>query len=320
MATISSKRRQATTTVKTSKAPTIDPRTYPFTWLRALRLAVNFFFFLVINGALFGLAVTWLTLPVNAPPTPWTITNGTFYIVQLLFINAVIPFIPLATFFLIGGVFGRFFCGWTCPVGFYQELIAYLPVKKFYPTRKVNEAYSQIGIYFAGFIIIFMLFIGISRLYTIATTESSLATLGILAEDPLAALDPAATLMTFVSYMFFWDKIPFISAGVGNADILWFYIRLLIMIIVFLIPAFIPRAYCRYICPTGAVMGKFGQYSLIGLKRNPVLCNECGDCNSICPMGVRVMEYPEKIKDPMCIGCMDCAYICEEGAIQLKVL
>jgi polyferredoxin len=320
MATISSKKKVTQQTTKVSKAPTIDPNSYPFTWLRALRLAVNLFFFLIINGALVGIAVTWLTLPVNAPPTPWTITSGTFYIVELLFINAIIPFLPLATFFLIGGVFGRYFCGWTCPVGFFQDIIAYLPVKKYYPTKNANESNSVWGLYFAGFIIIISLFIGVSRLYSISTTETSLSSLGIISTDPLAALDPAATLVTFLSYMFFWDKIPFISANVGNADLVWFWLRLGIMAIVFIIPAFIPRAYCRYICPTGAIMGKFGKYSLIGLKRNPVLCNECGDCNSICPMGVRVMDYIDKIKDPMCIGCMDCAYACEEGAIQLKVL
>ena len=320
MATISSKKKKAINTSKTSKAPTIDPHEYPFTWLRALRILVNLFFALIINGAIFGLAVTWITLPVSAPPTPWTITSGTLYIVQEMFISMVIPFLPLATFFLIGGIFGRFFCGWSCPVGLYQELIAYLPVRKFYPNKKTNETYSEIGVWFAVIIIALSAFIGLSKLYSISTTQTTLDTLGIFGKDPLSALDPASTLITFISYMFFWNKIPYVSAGVVNADPLWFWIRLVVMIVVFLIPAFVPRAYCRYICPTGAIMGKFGKYSLIGLKRNPVLCNECGDCNSICSMGVRVMDYPDKIKDPLCIGCMDCAYACEEGAIQLKVL
>ena len=320
MATISSKRKQAISSQKQSKAPTVDPQSYPFTWLRAVRLAVNFFFFLLINGALFGLAVTWLTLPVAAPPTPFTITTGSLYIAQLLLINMVIPFLPLATIFLVGGIFGRFFCGWTCPVGFYQDLIAYLPIKKYYPTRKDNETYSVIGLYFAGLIVLIALFVGLSKLYSISTTDVTLNTLGILAKDPLSALDPASTLITFLSYLFFWNKIPYVSPNTGTPDIIWFWLRLLIMIVVFLIPAKIPRFYCRYICPTGAIMGKFGTISLVGIKRNPILCNECGDCNSICPMGVRVMEYPDKVKDPMCIGCMDCAYVCEEGAIQLKVL
>lgn len=319
MATISSRKKQALQPQK-SKAPTVDPQSYPFTWLRAVRLAVNLFFFLLINGALFGLAAVWLTLPVNAPPSPWRITTGSLYIIQLLIINGSIPFLALATMFLLGGVFGRFFCGWSCPVGFYQEIIAYLPIKKYYPTRKDNEMYAQIGLYFAGFVIIAALFLGLSRLYAISSTESTLKTLGIFAEDPLSALDPAATLMTYVPYLFFWNAIPYVSKNVGTPDYIWFWGRLLVLIIVFLIPAKIPRFYCRYICPTGAIMGKFGKYSLIGMKRNPVLCNECGDCNSICPMGVRVMEYPDKIKDPLCIGCMDCAYVCEEGAIQLKVL
>ena len=320
MATLSSRKKKAINSAKSSKSPLLDPRDYPFTWLRAFRIGVNFFFLLIINGALFGLALTWLTLPVNAPPTPWTITSGSLYIIQLMFINLFIPFIPLATFFLIGGIFGRFFCGWSCPVGLYQEIIAFLPFKKFYPNKKTNESYSEFGLYFAGFVIILSIFIGVSRLYSISTTEATLKTIGIFSQDPLSALDPASTLFTFLSYMVFWNKIPYITPGLTVADPLWFWFRLLVMIVVFTIPAFIPRFYCRYVCPTGAIMGKFGKYSLIGLKRNPVLCNECGDCNAICSMGVRVMDHPDKIKDPLCIGCMDCAYVCEEGAIQLKVL
>lgn len=322
MATVSSKRKQKKLqSSKVTKISKFDPHNYPFTWLRGVRISVNFFFLLIFNGALLGFAVTWLTLPVNAPPSPFTITEGSLYLIQLMLINGVLPFLPLAIIFLVGSIFGRFFCGWTCPVGFLQEILAYIPVKKVYPSKNNNESGSNIALYFVGGVLVFVLFVGITRLLSIESTELSLeSTFGVLAVDPLTALDPAATLFTFIPYMIFWDRIPGLSEFAGNPDILWFWVRLLIMIIVFTIPVFIPRAYCRYICPTGAVMGKFGKYSLIGIKRNPIICNDCGDCESICSMGVRVTDYADKVKDPLCIGCLDCVYACEEGAIQLKIL
>ena len=276
MATITSKRRQSKE--KATKSSTIskyDPHSYPFTWLRGLRLSVNLTFLLLFNGALFGFAITWLTLPVNAPPSPFSISEGTLYILTLLLINGIVPFIPLAIIFLVGGIFGRFFCGWTCPVGAIQEILAFLPVKKIYPSKTSNESGARIALYFVGGILLFVSFVGITRLLSIATTEADLeSTFGILATDPLAALDPASTLLSFIPYMIYWDRIPGISEFAGNPDLFWFWIRLTIMVVVFSIPAFIPRAYCRYICPTGALMGKFGKYSLIGIKRNPILCNE----------------------------------------------
>jgi len=322
MATTTSKRKQkATKASKASQLSKHDAHNYPFTWLRGLRISVNFLFLLLFNGVIFGFAITWLTLPVNSPPSPFTISEGTLYVLQLMLIEGIFPFIPLATIFLVGGLVGRYFCGWVCPVGFIQEILAFLPFKKIYPSKNSNIRGSEVALYFVGGVLVFVALVGLTRLLSIQSTEASLeATFGILAIDPLTALDPASTLLTFIPYMIYWDRIPGLSLLASNPDLLWFWVRLLIMLVIFAIPAFIPRAYCRYICPTGAVMGRFAKYSLVGIKRNPILCNECGDCESICPMGVRVMDYADKIKDSLCIGCMDCAYVCEEGAIQLKIL
>ncbi|MHA2365061.1 MAG: 4Fe-4S binding protein [Candidatus Hodarchaeales archaeon] len=297
-----------------------DPTTYPLTWLRVVRLFVQFIVLIVFSGALFGLAVTWLTLPVQAPPSPWSISQGTIYIFQLLVVNAIFPFIPLATFFLFGGIFGRFLCGWACPFGLIQELEALIPVKKIYPTKKTNESASEIAQFFAGALIILVAFIGISRVLGPPEVDNQLSsTFGIIAIDPLTALDPVATLLTFIPYILIGEP-NLIIENIRSLDI-WFWFRITVLLIVIIIPIFIPRAYCRYICPTGAIMGRFGKHSILGIVRNPTICNidNCNNCESICPMGVRILEYPDRIRDSMCIGCLDCAYSCQEGAIQLKI-
>lgn len=305
---------------KVDKVVKFSRDNYPFTWLRGLRLLVQFVVTLIFNGALFGLAVTWLTLPVQAPPTPWSITTGTIYVFQLLAINAVIPFMALAIFFLLGAIFGRFMCGWACPMGLVQELLALVPVRKYEPPSKTNKSWSELATLFAGSIIILVVFLGLAR--ALGSTEAQLTqTFYVFAEDPLPAIDPAAALFSFIPYMFYWNAFPAFDFGtLAGLDIFFFWGRLLVLFVILVIPIIIPRAYCRYICPTGAIMGRFNKYSILSINRNPVLCSDCGQCDNACPMGVRVSEWTDRVRDPMCVGCMDCAYACEEGAIQLKVL
>ena len=303
------------------KADTIirfDPTNYPLTWLRVVRLFVQF---VVSAVLLFGasiLTVTWLTLPVAAPPTSTSISQGALYILQLLVVNAVFPFLPLAFIFITGAIFGRLFCGWTCPYGFIQELLALLPVKKINVSKATNKALSEIAQYLAGGLIVFIIFIGLFELFGGSGAQNQLSeTFGILAVDPLTSLDPPATLFTFIPAIFQDDPARVID-NFGSLDI-WFWVRISILVFALIIPIFVPRAFCRYFCVIGAVMGKFQQHSLVAVQREAGKCNECTECESICPMGVKILDYPDRIRDSMCIQCMDCAYACKEGAIQLKI-
>lgn len=44
---------------------------------------------------------------------------------------------------------------------------------------------------------------------------------------------------------------------------------------------------CRYICPTGRLLGYVGQKSIITVRRDPVLClTSCTSCSAVCPLGL----------------------------------
>ena len=43
----------------------------------------------------------------------------------------VMPFLALGTLLSIGALFGSFVCGWACPFGYLQDLVARLPTPKF---------------------------------------------------------------------------------------------------------------------------------------------------------------------------------------------
>jgi len=78
-----------------------------------------------------------------------------------------------------------------------------------------------------------------------------------------------------------------------------------------LLNLWIPRFYCRFICPLGALLGVIARPSLWGIGKTGAKCNECAlcdvDCEGACnPMGpIRVSE---------CLMCMNCLDNCPNAA------
>jgi hypothetical protein len=69
----------------------------------------------------------------------------------------------------------------------------------------------------------------------------------------------------------------------------------------------IPRFFCRFVCPTGALLGVLGRGTLWSIGKTGAKCNECSlcdvDCEGACtPMGpIRISE---------CLMCMNCLDNC----------
>lgn len=75
---------------------------------------------------------------------------------------------------------------------------------------------------------------------------------------------------------------------------------------------FIYRAFCRFICPLGAIYGLFNRFALVGIRVNDDKCIHCGKCVAHCPMDVK------KVCDHECISCGKCIGVCPKNAISLR--
>jgi len=70
---------------------------------------------------------------------------------------------------------------------------------------------------------------------------------------------------------------------------------------------------CRYVCPTGRLLGFIGRKSIISVRRNDKLCLEkCNMCADVCPMGIS----PKLDESVNCTLCGECMVICPANCLK----
>jgi len=92
----------------------------------------------------------------------------------------------------------------------------------------------------------------------------------------------------------------------------------LILLGVILLNLVRPRFWCRYLCPSGALLGVFARWHFIKLKTDADKCDDCKLCSLHCPS--QASPYPDdKWKKAECFHCYNCASECSQDAIRLPL-
>ena len=293
------------------------------------RRVVQLLSFIFFSSIIFNLGVLPLLFPVL-----WTwgqklpSAGDAFTAVQLMFsgwnASIVFPWVAIASFVIVGILIGKSMCGWVCPFGFIQDLLGFLRRRQTDVSVRTHETMVYIK-YFVLVITLFMVTVfsaseitGISAGYQKA--------LGIFVYAPFTALSPSETLFASLPRMVHDFSVSvFSSKGVDVlADISslppLFWVQFAVMVLVLGFVVYVPRSWCRYFCPHGAIMAVMNTFSFIGLRREPYKCEKggCGHCVQVCPTRVPILDLPwEKFSHPECIYCMKCVDACEHKAIKL---
>jgi MauM/NapG family ferredoxin protein len=212
---------------------------------------------------------------------------------------------------------GRFFCAYVCPMG---SAIDFLDLlfwrRKNRPGIKNEAAWRRVKYFFL------FVFLG-----------SSLAGLTLA-----YLLDPLPFLTRFYTFFLYplaitllnlsLDLIRPVARGLGWMDLSYqsysqplFYMTLFTFLIfsgVVFLNRMVPRFWCRYLCPLGALLSFLSPLGLFKRRVSPE-CNECLKCVRNCPMGA-IEQDPRKTRLPECIQCRTCARICPKTAITFPPL
>jgi polyferredoxin len=278
------------------------------------RRIVQFLSFILFSAIIFNLGSLPLLLPVLWTwGLPQNTVGDAFTSLQLALYQAVFPWLAIAAFLVVGIVIGKAMCGWVCPFGFIQDLIVFIKRKKMELSVRTHETMVNMKYLILGIALFVSLTFAISKLTGAGSGYEG--ALGIFTRAPFTALSPAETLFAILPRMVH----DYVLLGTSNFSAL-FWAQLVIMIIVLVLVAYVPRSWCRYLCPHGAIMAVLNRFSFIGLRRDPVKCAKggCRLCVQACPMRVPILDSPwKKFSDPECIYCMKCVDACQDKAIKL---
>ena len=234
---------------------------------RRVHLWARLIFLAVVIGWLGWVANAQLTI-VNVLTYAQAVFTGgwTSFLYEPLIV--IIAGYTLVSLVLLGrGVF----CGWLCPFGALQELLARLARAIRLPTLPITETANE-RLWALKYVVL-------------AVLVGSTLTQGMGTTQALAEVEPFKTAIT----LRFDRSLPYVLyAGVLLA-----------------LGLFVERFYCRFLCPLGAAAAVLGKVRIFGnLARRAECGNPCRLCERACP--VQAIEASGAINMNECFQCLDC--------------
>jgi polyferredoxin len=229
--------------------------------------------------------VTWYTLGIHAVGSIGI--EALFSGLSRGVINA--GFVFWIVVFISALLLGRAFCGWFCWFGGYLELVEW----------------------------------GIGDKLRVKIPRRMLLYLGAIPFVGLALKVYSALLVNWLQG--FPATFTFRLADVEPWGGQQTGISILITLILYgpvLLFVFGRRAWCRYLCPIGALLKVFGSGFLGKVRLVSDECLGCGKCNRSCDMQVDVMgelETHGEVRSLNCIRCLKCTEECPPGAIAFSL-
>lgn len=217
-------------------------------------------------------------------------------------------------------LFGRVFCNWICPYGTLHQFIGWLFNVRKATDRIDSNRYKPV--YFLK--------------YAILTVMLIMAAFGAL---QIGLLDPICLMYRSFTTVF----APLVDGGIDRAslvanglhmDTLWldslkfkpgvqsrifvgsFWIALMIFTLLAL-NLYIPRFFCRVLCPLGALLGVFSRHAVFRINRDVHKCTDCNLCLTRCEGAA---DPHSILRQSECFSCMNCIDDCPEDALSFSAI
>ena len=199
-------------------------------------------------------------------------------------------------------ILGRFFCGWLCPFGAIHQFVGYLANRKKTTAQKIRLNKYRKAQSIKYFILIVLLFM--AAFPSIAATLQT----GLLDPIPLGVRSFNLLLLPI-----FDRSVSFVSVSARFYEGAW--LIMVVFLTAVLLNLVIPRFYCRFVCPLGALFGVISRFAVWRIGRKQSDCTDCKLCEKSCEGGC---EPRGKIRISECVLCFNCLDGCRGELISYQ--
>ena len=218
-------------------------------------------------------------------------------------------------------LFGRYVCGWACPLGAMLQFFSFLFKKiKWLAPRLSGNRLLQMK--YAILVVV------------LVASVFALDLAGYL--DPLSFLYRSFIAVVLPAFAITGDAAVSVLPGTGmsaignslgealqnltiNKTFHQGMILGLILLAVILLNLYRERFWCRYLCPAGALLALLARWNLVKVRVNDDKCTRCKVCTLHCQ--TQATPFPNKDWQPSeCVYCYSCASQCPAEAITFPIL
>ena len=229
-------------------------------------------------------------------------------------------------------VVGRVFCGWICPFGTLHHFFGWiLPSRKGRGALRVeanrtHDRRQNVKYYLMyAFLLASVAGSAIGGLFDpicIAVRAIGLGVipgaqyvahrgLGAVQDVPFRPIQAAADHTQDALASAVWGSHQFYFHQT------WLIVVLLVAIL--FMNRFVPRFWCRVLCPLGAFLGVFAKFALFGMEKDHAKCTDCNLCLVNC-QGADSPQGGVKWRQDECHVCLNCETACPEDVIKFRFL
>ena len=194
----------------------------------------------------------------------------------------------------IGTVFGKFICGYVCPMGLLQDL-----------TYQIKTPKLILRLRFLRYVKYVVLLLFVILLPLLIRNEIS----GLGNPWFCAYICPSGTIFGAVPLI---ATNEFLRNMIGSQ----FFLKIFIAAGLLILSVFILRIFCRVLCPLGAIYALLNRISVFHMQCDKSKCTSCRICAKACHIKIEPMHEPNAAE---CFRCGKCVQACGKKALSYRV-